>query len=56
MSNIKYENIDHVIDILKEFGKDKKYELKSKKSIQNLYKSIQNPENEFKNKEKIYRV
>ncbi|MDD3793683.1 MAG: hypothetical protein PHI37_02640 [Candidatus Gracilibacteria bacterium] len=52
----KIEDISQVFNILKEYQKDKNYELKAKKSIQDLYKSIQNPGKEFANKEKIYRV
>jgi len=56
ISTVKFENISQIIDILKQLQNDEKYELKAKKSIQNLYKSIQNPDKNYLNKEKIYRV
>lgn len=56
VNKIENRTLDEIFYILNDLSSKPEFARSANKSIQNLYKNIQNPNDEFKNKGKIYRV
>lgn len=56
VDKIEKKDINYVFDVLIALKNNKDFRISADRSLENLYKNIQNPIDKYKNKEKIYRI
>lgn len=56
VDKIEKKDINEIFDILITLKNSKDFKISADRSLENLYKNIQNPSDKYKNKEKIYRI
>ncbi|MDD2907190.1 MAG: hypothetical protein PHH98_00980 [Candidatus Gracilibacteria bacterium] len=56
VDKLEKRDINTIFDILNQLSVDPNFRVTAKRSLENLYKNIQNPIDEFKNKGKVYRI